>query len=166
MPWPLYLHGAAGTGKTSAALALLDMVGPKGANLAAPRIVLDWAAGFLEAKNLARLKIGSDRGRFQWSSGGEVSWDGLKNNLCDVTRMPLFVIDDIGTAREASDFSRETLLEVLDCRCDDPVRPLVVTGNLAPGQLATAYDDRVASRILCGTVYHLGGADRRAGTEE
>jgi DNA replication protein DnaC len=161
-PWPLYLHGPAGTGKTSAALAMLDACGPAPAKLRCSSPILnDWFAGFLDTRNLPRLKIGCDKGRFQWRRGadsGDLSWEMLARAA---QKAPVFALDEIGLAREASDFSREILIEVLNWRCNDPVRPVVVTSNRDPDELAAAYDERVASRILCGTVFHLGGPDRR-----
>lgn len=61
----------------------------------------------------------------------------------------------------ASDFRLDALLEILNTRCDHPVKPLIVTSNLDPVEIEKAYDDRVASRILAGTVYHVAGDDRR-----
>jgi hypothetical protein len=160
-PWPLYLHGAPGTGKTSAALALLDLAGAPPTPGTWPEVVRDWLAGFAEVRHLPQLRINSDQGRFQWSRdglSGDVTWASLYGRLKQV---PLFVFDDIGTAREATDFRRDLLLDVLGARCDDPVKPFVVTSNCAPAEIERLYDERVASRILCGSVFELAGADRR-----
>jgi DNA replication protein DnaC len=87
-----------------------------------------------------------------------VSWDQL---LAKLARLPLVVFEEIGVGREASDFRLDVLLEVLDQRANSPVRPFVVTSNLTPSQVEKVYDDRVSSRILAGTVFHLAGGDRR-----
>ena len=55
----------------------------------------------------------------------------------------------------------DVLIEVLNARCGDPVRPLIVTGNVKPSELPTVCDDRVADRVLAGTVFHLSGPSRR-----
>ena len=90
-----------------------------------------------------------------------MTWDRLARDLRDA---PVAVYDEIGVGREASDFRLDVLIEVLNLRADDPVRPFVVTSNLPPSEVArVVYDDRVASRILSGTIFHLAGADRRAG---
>lgn len=160
--WPLYLWGEPGTGKTSAALALLDLVGPEPLGGTRPALVRDWAAGFVEVRHLPRICIGADRGLFQWTRdglAGDVTREALDRQL---RAAPLFVFDEIGVGREASDFRLDLLLEVLGARCDDPVRPFVVTSNRAPAELERdVYDGRVASRVLCGTVFRLDGPDRR-----
>lgn len=163
-PWPLYLWGPAGTGKTSAALALLDHCGPCPLKGQWSPDVWDWLHGFVEVRHVPRVKIGADRGAFCWSrdgNAGDVTWDRLARDLRDA---PVAVYDEIGVGREASDFRLDVLIEVLNLRADDPVRPFVVTSNLPPSEVArVVYDDRVASRILSGTIFHLAGADRRAG---
>jgi len=161
-PWPLYLWGPAGTGKTSAALVLLDHCGPTPPGGEWSADVRDWLAGFVEVRHLPRLKIGADQGRLSWSrdgNSGNVTWAVLAREL---RRAPVAVFDEIGVGREASDFRLDTLIEVLNLRADDPVRPFVVTSNLKPSEVKrVVYDDRVASRILAGTVFHLDGPDRR-----
>ena len=37
----------------------------------------------------------------------------------------------------------------------------IYISNLSPQQLHTAFDDRIASRLLCGTLHELDGNDRR-----
>lgn len=161
-PWPLYLYGTPGGGKTSAALALLDAVGPEAPRGTWPEVVSDWYAGFVETRHLTALRIGADQGRYQWSrdgQAGDVTWDALRRGLA---RAPLFVLDEIGVGREASDFRLDLLLDVLGARCDDPVRPFVVTSNRTPADIERrVYDGRVADRILCGTVFRLDGPSRR-----
>lgn len=163
LPWPLYLWGPAGAGKTSAALVLLDHCVSEFTIQGewAPD-VCDWMRGFVDVRHIPRIKIGADKGRFCWSRNGhsgDVSWSLLTRQL---RSLPLVVFDEIGVGREASDFRLDTLIEVLNLRADDPVRPFVVTSNLDPQDVErVVYDDRVASRILAGTVFKLDGADRR-----
>jgi predicted ATPase len=162
LPWPLYLWGDPGTGKTSAALALLDLVGPEPVGGKRPDVIRDWAAGFVEVRHLPRICIGADQLRFQWSRdglSGDVTRESLDRALATA---PLFVFDELGVAREASDFRLDLLLDVLGSRCDDPVKPFVVTSNRSPEEIEQkVYDGRVASRVLCGTVFNLNGPDRR-----
>jgi hypothetical protein len=161
-PWPLYLFGRAGTGKTSAALVLLDHCGrPPRENDIPCRDLHDWLYGYAEVRALAGLRIRADEGKF-WTAGDSggftVNWRWL---LSAWQSFPLAVLDEIGIGATTSDFKLDVLLEVLNARCDDPVRPLVVTGNLAPKELESVYDDRIASRVLAGTVFQLDGNDRR-----
>lgn len=159
--WPLYLWGPAGTGKTSAALAMLDHCGRVLAQAERKPDLEDWAAGFVEVRALPRVRIAADQRQLTYYEDGSlftVPWVELLNGLA---RAPLFVFDEIGVGAEATDFRLDTLLEVLDRRSGDPVRPFVVTSNLSPSEVSRAYDDRVASRILAGTVFRLDGADRR-----
>jgi hypothetical protein len=37
----------------------------------------------------------------------------------------------------------------------------IYISNLEPEAIARVYDDRIASRLLCGTWYKLDGEDRR-----
>jgi DNA replication protein DnaC len=159
--WPLYLHGPAGTGKTSAALAMLDHCGHVLGRLWWPDSLRDWCAGFVDVRAVGGIRIKADNDRYGWSNaevGGAVSWRQLTEKL---DRLPLVVFDEIGVGKEASDFRLDVLLEVLDRRANDPVRPFVVTSNLSPSAVEKVYDDRVSSRILSGTVFHLAGGDRR-----
>lgn len=162
-PWPLYLWGPAGTGKTSAALVMLDHCGPRRRDELSPETpdrLANWVHGYAEVRTFNGLKIGCNEGRIHWPGGGAASWDGL---LAAVARAPLFVFDEIGVGSQAKDFALDTLLEVLERRAGDPVRPFVVTGNIKPSDLASVYDDRVSSRILAGTAFQLNGLDRRTG---
>lgn len=160
-PWPLYLWGAAGTGKTSAGLALLDYCGRGPREWTFEQPVGDWLYGYAEIRSLAGLKIKADRGMAAHDFGvpdGLSTWDKMLHNW---RLLPLALLDEIGVGATAGDFKLDTLLEVLNARCNDPVKPLIVTGNLSPSDLPGMYDDRVASRVLAGTVYRLGGNDRR-----
>jgi hypothetical protein len=142
---------------------MLDAVGPEGVTGGAwPEVVRDWHAGFVDVRDLPRLRIGSDRGDYTWSrdgNSGTVNWESLERSL---KAAPLFVFDEIGVAKEATDFRLDLLLAVLGARCDHPVKPFIVTSNRTPREIAqVVYDGRVASRILCGTVVNLGGDDLR-----
>lgn len=158
--WPLYLWGPAGTGKTSAALALLDHCGPLPIEGNRPDVVTEWIAGFVDVRTIPRVRIAADKGQLDWSRdglAGTFTWEIL---LGAVSRAPLVVFDEIGVGREAGDFKLDVMLELLDRRAVNPVKPFIVTANLAPGDIAKVYDTRVASRVL-GTAFKLDGADRR-----
>lgn len=161
LPWPLYLWGPAGTGKTSAALALLDHCGPVPPAGERSADVADWVAGFVEVRTIPRVRIGADQGRFDWSRDGQAGTFRWGDILGAVTRAPLVVFDEIGVGGEASDFRLDTALELIDRRAGNPVRPFVVTSNTPPSELPRVYDDRLSSRVLSGTVFRLAGDDRR-----
>lgn len=68
----------------------------------------------------------------------------------------LVVIDEIG----ARDWDRDRL--AIQRLADSRVyRPTIWVANHAPERLAEVYDDRTASRVLCGTIVHMVGPDRR-----
>ena len=163
-PWPLYLWGPAGTGKTSAALVVLDYCGRNQCEHEPEPEIHDWIYGFAEVRSITSMRIAADKGLGSIGASyfglpdGCSAWAKLVENW---KRLPLCVLDEIGVGSTASDFRLDALLEVLNTRCDHPVKPLIVTSNLEPKEIEKAYDDRVASRILAGTVHHVGGYDRR-----
>lgn len=134
-PWPLYLYGPPGVGKSSAALALLDCV----------RDGQYQTAGGLTRRVLAG-----------YNGGPRVDWGLLAPQKCE-----LFVLDELGVRRAAvSDTHYECVQEVLDARED---HPLVLISNLDLQTLATVYDTRIADRCGAGTLFELAGDSRRTG---
>lgn len=140
--WPLVLSGSSGTGKTCAALCLLDYAGGH-----------YWAAADL-CEELRR----ADAGRLETRRTGygqtiwpEDMWEWIK-------KAPLVVLDELGCRDRVSDFQYETAKRVLDKR---EGRPLMVLSNLTLAVLAELYDDRFVSRLASGTVLELAGEDRR-----
>lgn len=162
LPWPLYLHGDVGTGKSAGALALLDQFGPVlPGELDATPPALDWLAGYVVAGTLASTRIAADRGRLSWRTPGsgsdELGWGMLSRK---VQEGPLVVLDDLGIG-PVRDFALETLLELFDPRLASPVRPTVIISNVTPSAIAGLTDARTADRLLAGTVFGLTGASRR-----
>ncbi len=158
-PWPLYLHGPAGGGKTAAALCLLDHCGPAVASGKRAPEAHDPFAGYWDARKSAALKVAADEERLWWSRdglGGTTSWGDL---LRAVRQAPLVVFDEAGAA--ANEFAASMLLEAVDQRDGHPVRPFVFVSNHRPADLCRLLDDRLCSRVLCGTVFHLDAPDRR-----
>lgn len=143
--WPMFMFGPAGTGKTCAALCLLDHVG-------------GW---YRELPELCQELIDIEFGR-KYSEGAENEGGGRKifpdGFWKGYARQPLVVLDEIGCRDRVSDQHYQTLKSALDKRAG---RPLIVLSNLTLGRIEKLYDDRIASRLGAGTVIELGGADRR-----
>lgn len=140
--WPLLLHGPAGTGKTCAALCLIDFAGGMYHSLPdflayMGRVVNDREHDLLLNKKMTP----------------EIVWARM-------LVAPIVVLDELGARDRVSDFHYETLKKALDVR---ERKPAVYISNLPLGQIATLYDDRIASRLSSGTVHELKGIDRRIG---
>ena len=161
--WPLYLWSSSpGTGKTSAALSILDHCG-----LGWDKPVVDSEdchdvlCGFIDIVSFPRVLRQVERKQVRMMDSGNLLtepelWNQINNRK-------VLVIDDIRkpTAKEASlgDDSYTAMKRMLDSRVG---RPLIVTGNLNPGdELQQVWDDRLADRILCGTVVEVDGESRR-----
>lgn len=77
-----------------------------------------------------------------------------------VPRCDLLVIDDLG-AEFSNAFSQSVLYNVLNDRITAGL-PVILSTNLTLEQLAAAYNERIASRILCGcTSFQFAGKDIR-----
>ncbi len=145
-PWPLLLFGAVGTGKTRGALALCDVVfeAPKD-----PESCIDCFRvpnpAYMTLENLCTAVI-RNRDTDEWRHVNE----GI-----------LLVLDEIGSRANIGDLQCSTLQRVLDVREQQHNRVGIYISNLSPSQLAGLYDDRIMSRLTCGTVFKLSGPDRR-----
>lgn len=142
LPWPLFLHGTPGTGKTSALLCLLDHAGGE----------------YHTMRGLHALLIRAEQGRLEWYDRGrggnlwpEQVWDRIG-------KAPLVVLDDVGCRERVSDLHYETVKQVLEERAG---RPLAVLSNLNLAGIVEIYDDRIFSRLSAGSVVELVGRDRR-----
>lgn len=131
--WPLYLHGAAGRGKTLAALSLCDWI---------PR------AGYYVPNDLCEAIVNPSRFNF---------WESVREK-------PVVVLDELGAREHVGDLPYEAVKRFADCRELHAGRVAVYISNLTPKQIADVYDDRIASRILCGSWFELTGPDRRMTT--
>jgi hypothetical protein len=140
-PWPLFVHGPVGTGKTCAALALADITGGH--------------YGTLEEACSAVIQ-----GRYIW-------WE---RSVCTSDELPvrpedrfyrLAIVDEIGERSKIGDLQYTTLKGILDHQEFENRRAGVYLSNLTPSAIASMFDDRIASRLTCGTVFRLAGRDRR-----
>jgi len=132
-PWPLYLHGPAGVGKTRATLCLCDFV--KGSAYAT-------LAECCDAKMAKGIFSPWENGLF-----GHVT--------C------LFVLDEIGMRLKTGDLEFSVITEIWEYRERHCAGVGIYVSNLTPKDLHKLYDDRIASRLLCGTIWRLDGEDRR-----
>ena len=132
-PWPLFLYGPAGGGKTSACLAMCDIV----------RTACYWTIdGLCEAV----LK----------SSPAETNcvWEAIEAK-------DLAVLDELGARERIGDLHYSAVKRFADAREVHGSRRAIYISNARPQELAALYDDRIISRLLCGTKFELGGRDRR-----
>lgn len=138
-PWPLVLLGEAGSGKTCAALCMIDAFG-------------GW---YTTLPELCDLLARAQQGELTYSSGyrrfvADV-WDDWRN-------AHLVVLDEIGARDRVTDHHYETLKFAIDRR---EGRPAVFASNHQTFKaLGLLYDDRIASRLSSGTPVWLKG-DRR-----
>jgi chromosomal replication initiation ATPase DnaA len=132
-PWPLYLHGLVGTGKTRAALCLCDFAD------SAVYFTVDSLADMVMAKSAA---------------DAETQWEKIRTKA-------LVVLDEIGEREAVGDLQATTFKKFLDSREWHAGRVAVYVSNLSPDDLPKLYDDRIISRLLSGTVHELRGPDRR-----
>ncbi len=142
--WPIYLWGDAGRGKSCAAAAVFSLW----------RKPAMWISFSQLCDDLNKFHTSQIVTFYSGATPVDLSksgyWQRLKNT-------GLVVVDEIGT-KGSSDHRFDTLLQLLELR---KKRPLVLTGNLTPESIATAYDERVLSRIYEGTVIEFIGVDHR-----
>jgi len=143
-PWPLLIWGPVGTGKTCAALCLLDHAG----------------GDYLTAAELAEKVIAAQQGRLEhdYGHGGDAVTFTPERYWAHLGKQPLIVLDELGARERVSDHAYESTKRLIDLR---EGRPLIALSNLDLALLAERYDDRIASRLAAGTVCRLEGEDRR-----
>lgn len=144
LDWPWFLYGAAGLGKTYAGLWLCDYT--RGLYLTAP--------------GLAETVIEAQQGRLCSSDHAPGrSYDVTVPMFWDkVQRRPVVVLDELGSRDKVTDHQYECVKRMLDLR---EGKPFVAISNKDVKTLAALYDDRVASRLVAGTVTRIQGQDRR-----
>ena len=140
--WPLFLWGPPGTGKTCAALHLLDRI--RGAG----------RGHYFDAADLASKAADAMMGRLEHGGrtiSAELFWYSLGE-------AQLVVLDDLGARERVKDHAYDCVKKLLDLR---EGKPLVAISNMRPGELVRIYDDRIVSRLASGTVLFVPGSDRR-----
>jgi len=137
-PWPLFVFGDAGAGKTGLALMLVD-----------------WAKGeYFTQAEWVRTCREAEFGDLRTSVG-------YKLHLRDIRKgwehAPVAVLDELGTRMTVSDHAYESVQWAVDARQG---LPTVFVSNLDLGGLRKVFDDRIASRLSAGTVMQLSGDHR------
>jgi len=133
--WPLVLIGEAGSGKSCAALLTLHWHEGNG-----------WYLPF--AAWCSRLAL-AKHGELQTSAGFPLS---ERETWQEYERATLTVLDDIGLREKPTDHQYDALKRALDVR---EHLPSIYISNLTIEDLAKLFDDRVASRLLAGTVAYV-----------
>jgi chromosomal replication initiation ATPase DnaA len=70
----------------------------------------------------------------------------------------LIVVDEAAMRAKPTEIDYQTVKRLADARED---MAIAWVSNATPESLAASYDDRIASRLLCGTVFELKDSDRR-----
>ena len=140
-PWPLVLLGPAGTGKTCAALALLDRVNAGRWYATVPQLAAD--------------HVTATQDRLFDGLGNMVTTRALTNRWAE---RRITCLDELGARDRVSDFQYELVKRCID---DRQGRPSVFISNLSLDDLLRVYDDRICSRLAAGTVVRFACPDRR-----
>ena len=141
--WPLLLLGEAGSGKTCAALCMIDKFG-------------GW---YITLPELCALIIQAQQGQLSWSSG----FRRFESDIWSAWRNAhLVVLDEIGARATVSDHHYETIKYAMDHRQGKPA--VFISNHEKVSDLAGLYGDPISSRLASGTQEWLKG-DRRVDRE-
>lgn len=157
LPWPLFLTGAPGRGKSAAALCLADYV--------AGAVYFRFTR-LLKAFEWARSESGVAVREWRPSSTfcEETKFIQATRNMSDfefwqyLKAAPLVVVDDLATRGGYTEPQYDQFYDLVEER---KRRPLVLVSNLSLADLGRVFDERIVSRIAAGTVFTLSGRDRR-----
>jgi DNA replication protein DnaC len=133
-PWPLLIRGNTGTGKSCAALCLLDLV---------------WSGSIYTVGEACDAVMGNGDGQ-----------DPKGQLARRLSEHHLIVLDEIGERVNVGDLEYTTVKRVLDTR-EKYGKALVLITNHDKDVLRHKYDDRIVSRMWSGTVYVMNSGDRR-----
>lgn len=148
--YPILVHGPKGVGKTCASACVYRLW---------PAPALWFECGTL-LSDVMTCRMSSGQGKAgaitRTNSEGQV-WHETEQNVRDkFAASPLVILNDLAR-RKPTEAQCELLMSLVDSRLG---RPLIVTTNLDTEQLA-AIDDRLADRLMAGTVIHVVGDSRR-----
>ena len=129
-PFPILIIGGVGTGKTCAALALMDYV---------------FGGRMYETTGDLVSKINDSRMNSERSGVERQFWKEWRE-------AKLTILDEIGARSRVSDSHYETVKRAIDLRIG---KPAIFISNLTIAEIANIYDDRIASRLQDGMVINL-----------
>jgi DNA replication protein DnaC len=72
---------------------------------------------------------------------------------------PLLIVDELGVRSTSGDLQYQAVKRLADLRAQG--RATIWVSNHVPEAIKKLYDDRIYSRICCGTWFELAGNDRR-----
>ena len=142
--WPLVLTGEAGRGKTMAALCVADHC--------------RWAEYFTVSGLCEILNRAKFQGGLTWTHEGHSGTWYATDIWRIIGEASLVILDELGSRENVSDAQYETVKDVIDSRED---KPFIAISNLKLEQLSSVYDGRISSRLSQGTLFEVGGKDRR-----
>lgn len=152
-PWPLFVHGPVGCGKSRYALCIFDF----------------FVSLFFDFSDLLSEYIDLRRGELRHCDSRLLSWDS-ESRVREVKWIEalggreLFILDDIARKQDTeAATARDLMCRFLDKR---ELLPTILISNLNPAEIAEVYDDRVASRICGGTIYKMERHDMRIEKEQ
>lgn len=142
-PWPLYLHGTPGGGKTCAALSVAD--------------TCRWSMVYT-MRQVCEKKNQALRGEL-YAKNPQAPHKVTEADMLEyLTKVDLLVLDELGARETASDPETDLLHQLLSAR---EGRPTILISNRPPSELGALYGAAVVSRILAGTSLEMNGPDRR-----
>jgi len=139
-PWPLFLFGPTGGGKTALCLCLRE----------------HYAGWYVDLASLCGFLIGVQRGEQYWPgpTGGRIFIaDFWRRWRCAAVT----IVDEIALRQQPSDFEYEVLKKAIDER---EGKPAVFVSNLDIDGIMNVYDARIADRLAAGTALELTGNRR------
>jgi hypothetical protein len=85
---------------------------------------------------------------------GSIDWS-------EIGERQLAILDEIGEREKVGDLQYQAVKRFADVREARADSVAIYISNCDADQIQVLYDDRVATRLACGTVFHLDVPDRR-----